>query len=60
MTKTSMNGYMMRLKGRDEGGRTGGAGGRWKCSGGGACHSGTILQSKQGEEAVNQTNVTEL
>lgn len=35
-------------------------GGRWKSREGGACHSGPQLQSKQREEAVNQTNVTEL
>lgn len=35
-------------------------GGRWKCRGGGACHSGPQLQSKQLEEAVNQTNSAEL
>ncbi len=35
-------------------------GGRWKCRGGGVCHSGPQLQSKQREEAVNQTNAAVL
>lgn len=39
---------------------TGRGGGRWKWWGGGACHSGPQLQSKQREEAVNQTNAAEL
>lgn len=39
---------------------TGTGGGRWKIREGGACHSGPQLQSKQWEEAVNQTNVAKL